>query len=369
MSVPPQSDYRPKILLIGAYGNGNLGDTIQAEYLGRKILKILPGAQIDAVSRSTLSTYGGTCSQKDPDLLKNKRSLNTYDAIMIGGGGILAARHRPMCDPGWATTLKVPVGLIAIGAESTTILEYTELLAQSSYISARDSRSIHAIKDTGYACRYLADPILGSFHEFAAYRQCLAVRPAIVSASLIRDFISQLFKKRKYKILWILRKKISASQPADDALAKLFKPQDSSGSFFPSADYASGIFDDIPLKTEDITSIEKFFELADKADFIVSDRLHACILAFLIGIDCVGLDNGNSPYPKVKKLFTQMDADDLYFEAPELAKKIHTLKISGLDRTAARNSTLAAISDSFDAELRHALSILLPASIHHQIKL
>jgi polysaccharide pyruvyl transferase WcaK-like protein len=357
MTRLPLSNSRPKILLIGAYGNGNLGDTIQAEYLARKILRQIPHARIDAVSRSNQSPFGGVCAQQPSSLLKNANKLNSYDAIMIGGGGILASRHPPMCDHDWVKKLKVPVGLIAVGVEAGTVDQYKPLLELCSYISVRDQRSLQALTEIGYKGSLLADPVLCSYSEFAPYRKSAKTH------SLLDRVYAMLGRTRnpRFKILWIFRKRNAPPGGKFGALTQKIGDQDMAGSFFPNADFDSEIFNLLPKKAVPIRSVKDFHALASRADFLISDRLHACVLAHQMGIACVGLGGGKAVYPKVQELFAMLDSSHAYHNVDDLVDKVSDYRINHPKRSPLLNQRLSDLSDQFDAEFSQALQTLLLA--------
>jgi len=286
------------VLLIGAYGNGNLGDVIQASFLCRKIKALVPHAEVFATSKSVISDYFPASHQIDPIILKNKKALNGFDIIAIGGGGLLAANHRPLYDEGWAEKIDSPLIFLGVGAEAETVEACRPLLEKALYIGARDVRSLQVLRRKGLSCSFMSDPVLASYSLFEEHRVNLFSRRTL-GLHFVRRYVF------RPKVLWVLRRRLLGVEKNVD-YKRVLKKRDGILSVFPSSDIKSGLYANLDRPHLETFCIAEFVEILKDYDLLVSDRLHACVIALCLGIPTSGFLSLNSPYPKVFELFQSL---------------------------------------------------------------
>jgi polysaccharide pyruvyl transferase WcaK-like protein len=149
-----------RVLLFGAYGNGNLGDAIQALSLARAINRIRPDIEVWAAS-ALPSTYPFDYQRTlGPEAVLRPAVINSFDLLLIGGGGLLSHPHDPLTDLNWQHTLQLPVALFGIGADPATASKSETLIRRSVYVSGRDPQSIHTLSTYAKDVKFVPDPVL-----------------------------------------------------------------------------------------------------------------------------------------------------------------------------------------------------------------
>ncbi len=164
-----------KVLLIGAYGNGNLGDAYQALAVEQQIKECyrIPEENIFAASHSN-----GAAFPFAPERILTREQLmdpvfmNTFGMIVIGGGGLFAHPHAPLRDKDqWCQSIQTPIIIHAVGASRKILLECRNLIIKAVEMSGRDEESVKAFNEFRQDCKLEKDPILMSRapHELERY--------------------------------------------------------------------------------------------------------------------------------------------------------------------------------------------------------
>lgn len=160
-----------RILLFGAYGNGNLGDECQPDAVYEAVVGNCPSdVSIEMIACSwerirppTLKHVGIAPYQEILDC----RALQEYDFLLIGGGGLLGVPHYPLSSLPWVKGLRsigVPYGLLGVGASRQEFAEpkraesYKLLLEGAAFVTARDADTLAAFRSIRPDTTYLPDP-------------------------------------------------------------------------------------------------------------------------------------------------------------------------------------------------------------------
>jgi hypothetical protein len=263
-SLKPSNPVR--VLLFGAYGNGNLGDAIQAASLGRAINAVRPEIEVWACSALT-APYPFAHERVLPsDAILDPAVLNSFDLLIIGGGGLLSHPHDPLTDPNWAAVLQVPFALLGVGASEPVAGKNTLLIRKAAYVSGRDAPSVTTLRKYRMDVDFVPDPVLCDI------------------SFLKRQATPSRFLPSRERRLWIL-KPIAA--PAFLNLCKQISHSDDVVCFIePHLDFP--LIEILP-NAKPIYFLEELISLIDEADQVLSMRYHGCILSMLRGKEVIGL--------------------------------------------------------------------------------
>ncbi|UBM09146.1 polysaccharide pyruvyl transferase family protein [Cupriavidus metallidurans] len=161
---PPARGRGIRVLIFGAYGNGNLGDTYQAMAVREHLVAawdISPDA-VWACSLLKSADYAFPADRKlASEAILDPIVVNDFDVVVIGGGGLLAHPHDPLRDlSAWARQIHAPILLLAVGAGANAATDHAELLARAWLVAGRDSASISALRKARPDTIHMLDPIL-----------------------------------------------------------------------------------------------------------------------------------------------------------------------------------------------------------------
>jgi hypothetical protein len=163
-----------RLLLFGAYGNGNLGDAAQAEALARLLGAYCTGpVQCAATSWLDHEAYDARpARRRAPDALLDGEKLAGFDAVVIGGGGMLDPPHFPLHRPEWIRAMLragIPYGFAGMGASrgvtrARALRSSIEaLLRGAAFVAVRDSWSVAAVEGLCEGWFDLPDPVLAAW--------------------------------------------------------------------------------------------------------------------------------------------------------------------------------------------------------------
>ncbi len=289
-----------RVLLFGAYANGNLGDAEQAASVARHIKAHDPSIEIVACSHSTAD---GEYFPAPAEMARNMTAImdpdfvNSFDALVIGGGGLLASRHKPLTRPGWAESITIPVAILGVGASPEVAALCADILRKAVVVSVRDEfshRAVTAFRDDAFIMR---DPILAD-------------------RSISRPH-SSARSTADGQVCVIPRKLVSRAERSYAQLAGLMRPDDFVCTFFPATDEASGalaIFE--AQKVRPAVSMRQFAAVADASALMVSDRYHGCILGLKSAIPTLPVF-GHRPdeSSKIFSLYRDLGIADRLYDA------------------------------------------------------
>lgn len=282
----PYADKR-RVLLFGAFGNGNLGDRIMAQTVADKIEE---AGDIACFSYSELNSasypFMPNRQLTKADMPLNLRVMALFDAVIIGGGGLLSYTHEPLWDPAWPYTAPTAYGLLSCGVKVPLDERLRNLVDHAAVVSSRDLAGYEELgirRDDVLLC---PDPVL-SFTSIAARRVPSKAR------------------------LFILR------APFCDwhrALKEKLRPSDAVAVFEAHMDHEiTSYFDDV----HSVNSKDDFFKLAGEFEVVISERYHGVILAIIGQIPSYGIfRDGHSD--KFVSLFNDLNISQYLINSPEL---------------------------------------------------
>ncbi len=291
----------PRVLLLGPYGNGNLGDALMALPLQRLVNEIAPAADVWASSDFPAPfpfRHDRVLHQKH---LRSSQIVNEFDLVIIGAGGMLAHPHPPMCEPGWQLMVQAPVAIFAMGAEPAVLRNHVALVKKACFVSGRDKESLAALGELRKDVAFVPDPVFCDM----TFERADGGRPDGASERA-------LSKTESGKRLWILNRKVFA--PDKQVFRELYdRDRDKVCFIEPHVDYP--IVADIP-EARPIYEAQQLFALMDDVDVVVSARYHGCILAMLRKKPVVGIRES-----KIMSLFHRFGARGAFYNTlSELAE-------------------------------------------------
>lgn len=327
---------RGRVLLLGAYANGNIGDTYQALALLRHLEACRPDLDVFATSLSRKPmAYDFPAERLFEGGLHatNPEGMNAFDALVIGGGGLLAAMHAPLDNPAWAARLTLPVLILANGATVGVAKPSAALIRQARHVSGRDSHSVRALRHFRQDVSLLNDPILAD--------------PSIGPWTGPRG-----------RGLCVIPRKMGDYNRADYArLAALMTGDDLVLSMFPLMDGHTGalrMFE--PHRQVLARDMATMVETLAGAGFVVSERYHGCILALKLGVPCLGLFKPEEEETKIVGLYRQLGIEHLLLDPrrEDLSRETILRLLADFD-PAPIQARIAAMTASFRAGLVAAL--------------
>jgi hypothetical protein len=271
-----------RILLFGAYGNGNLGDAIQARSILNSLNAVAPGMEIWATSEIGRA-YDFPAGRTLPvGSITSVEKLSKFDALIIGGGGVLSHPHDPLGNSDWAKAVPIPMALLGVGANVNFAPQAEALIVKAAWVSGRDAESIQEL----------------SFYRRDVY---FAPDPVLVDPALGRGAGAESVA---YDTCWILR------GPIDKSLtfaASVVKPQDVVIGVEPREDAPlKALFPDM-IMTE---SLDQVCSILRKSRRVVSMRFHGVILGLRMGRPCFAVR-----LPKGKSLFSMLGLEKYAFDS------------------------------------------------------
>ncbi len=333
----------PRLLIFGAYANGNIGDQFQANSVAHHIRRLCPDAQVFATSNSSAQRpYEFDSDYVLPEgTIYDPDAVNSFDALIVGGGGLLASVHKPLANPDWVQSIKSPIMLFALGASREVAEKCEALIRRATIVTARDAFSQEILREIRAETTLLNDPILmddrldRESHTFGNSSLCL-----------------------------IPRKMTDKNQGVYKSLSQQMIRDDSVLSMFPATDTASGALQtlDKPHATIEAWKMQELVGAIDDAGYVLSERYHGCILALKRGAPTIGLVNSDTETrSKVGELYRQVGHGHLllsYRNNPLTREQIVAKLDLEFDAAGVRHA-LASMRQEFEASARALLADLI----------
>jgi polysaccharide pyruvyl transferase WcaK-like protein len=286
-----------KLLCLGAFANGNIGDMYQADAIARLIKSVQSDADVHSVSPSRRNApYPAQAHRPakegaafDPDY------INGFDMLFVGGGGLLASPHTPLNDKAWVEAITIPICAISLGAAGNAPNMSRIFIERCHRFSVRDAFSYEAVKHIRPDASIIMDPIL--------LDTIAKPRPASC---------------RQAGITWVPGKLVLGTEEIwSKAIERTFdRQQDHILSFNPVTDRNSGfewIFDDVDY----LDSVDRFLARAASSQLVVSERYHACIYALASGVAAVGICLRSAPATsKIEALYRTLGIEHALVHMP-----------------------------------------------------
>ena len=252
-----QESNRPRILLFGAYGNGNLGDDIQAASVEALVNLAVPNASVWATSLFSERYPGCETRQLPVGAIYSNEILKLFDVLLIGGGGLLAHPHEPLGDAAWCKRLPIPAAFVGIGAEGPFVATAAPLLERAAVIGVRDVASLAAVIPFTPIATLIPDPVL--------------VSPVPMPPNSAVP--------KRYNTCWIVRNPVDRHV---EGIRDRATEEDVILGLEPIADSTLlSLFPNIRL----IKGVREFWQFARASRRIVSMRYHGVVLGLKAGVE------------------------------------------------------------------------------------
>lgn len=315
-----------RVLCMGAYANGNLGDMYQAQAIARIIAGVDPTATVTSVSPSKRGTpyphsnhvAGPVDGAFDPDY------INQFDLLLVGGGGLLAAPHAPLNNADWVSRIQIPIYALSVGVVEATAAVSRDFIDKCAGFSVRDEFSLAALEG------FRSDAVI-------------AMDPILLDAATD----AQPLPPSRAGMIWVPGKLVANTEEMwAQAIQRGFdKKRDRIISFNPETDKSSG-FEMVFAGVEYLQEIDPFVDMVRNSRVVVSERYHACIYAIANGIPAVGICLRSSAVTsKIRQLFKRIGYPDIIVEPPFLKSRDEL-------RDLADNMDMAKVRKYLSAERR-----------------
>lgn len=294
----------PKIILFGAYGNGNLGDAIQANAVADIFIK--QGYQpheIAAISWIHIDDYEFIGVKLSAEHIWSFELLASADMLVIGGGGLFGINHYPLSEKNWVDSLvkfKVRYAIFGVGASAFLLSKgyqavHEKLLHHAVFASARDAISLERMQSLEPTSHYMLDPVLYTMLKNIPLTQYSTKEANSIAVVLKypgnesdRQFI-EAYKRiaqdnPAYKTLFLEK-----NHPGEIEIIKQFP-----NALIPTNEY-------------------EILDMLKEVKYCVSMRYHGAILGLVAGCITFGLSQ-----PKIHNLFKQIGIDEHYYYQPEM---------------------------------------------------
>ena len=277
-----------RVLCFGAYGNGNLGDAAQ----GKAVAGLVQFAadrpvQVDLCSWLDNEPFPtGMGAIVAPLTIARRTSLETYDLLLIGGGGLLGTPHFPLLEKWWVDLihrdLKLPYVLYGIAIspelvdlpETAPTLQY--LLSGADWVGVRAPEIHPKIAEYAPHASVSLDPVL--------------CREVLTGGGLDHSVISM--KVRDIDVLFVPKFPVShAEQEFFTAAASFTAEQAKAGRTVVKCILEPQLDTRNTLVSADAMAVSGWNQLqslCNRARLVISMRYHGCIAALAAGTPTLG---------------------------------------------------------------------------------
>lgn len=289
-----------KIAIIGYYGHNNLGDELNLLEIIKLIRLQKPNADITVFSGGLAHLYYETeypLVLADPFGIENYRHmLNTFDLIIIGGGGLvfLGANYFNFLLEGiTAPYIFSRVGIDDRILSDKAIGEIKSILEKASDVTVRtDNDNLLANKHFGINCDVVAEAIWN--YEAKPFRYPYAGKIILVD---INRYAS--------KCTTGISKSLSLIKTPNTICT--VSMQDSADDF-----YYNILSTPKRMIMPEAVSLHQKASFLSAADIVITSRLHAGLVAISHGVPAMFFKST----PKVNYLVKELDLEKYYFEIP-----------------------------------------------------
>ncbi|CAB1098846.1 unnamed protein product [Ectocarpus sp. CCAP 1310/34] len=367
-SVSP--DFGECMLLFGAFCNGNMGDVIQPMAMEHLLASVAPDQcfwyahpgeegidQGDRIGEFFSDNISGDSSRLIHLTPGDAEKVNVFKALIIGGGGIFAAKHAPLDVDAFADRLTLPIVIMGVGASRAK--NYATLVEKAVFVSGRDTDSIDALSNL---LRKSKGPVVQP-------EDVALVRDPVLSDKMLTDTKGTCWKQSEGEHEQPLCFILPASNTAPTIemhkhlLARVVRPGDVFVNVFPKHQEEILEQHDYPGEVLQILDPAEFTQRLCSCRAIVSTRFHGVILGLHMGVPTFGASD--MPYgnkvPGV--LIDTMRLPEQYLVINEgltredLDQEVGIIRglYASHGRRTSIHARLSELSDDFESHAEHVL--------------
>lgn len=337
-----QSTRARTVLLIGAYANGNLGDMYQAEAIAGALLDIDPNLEVSSVSVEDRQVPYPSRNHRalPPNMVWDFGQLNSFDLILVGGGGLIAVPHRPFNDEDWVARIKTRMCALSLGVSADAARASRAFIERCELFSVRDEFSAEHVALMRDDAAIVSDPILlGSQIDDVGMPPPTGERQnlALIAGRVYPETVA-FYQKLEDELM---------TSPADTVVA-----------VNPYTDRASGLDEVVRRhRVNYSTSVTLLARQLMQRKFVVSERYHGCIFALRWGLPVYGIALGTTNVtPKITELYRRLELDEFLIRPnSSLERGRLAREIDGAFDFAAIHARLEEWRDGLRAYLRQCL--------------
>ncbi|CAM9193464.1 unnamed protein product [Ectocarpus sp. 13 AM-2016] len=369
-SVSP--DVGECILLFGAFCNGNMGDVIQPMAMEHLLASVAqdqcfwyahPGVegvdQGDRIGEFFSDNISGDSSRLIHLTPDHAEKVNVFKALIIGGGGIFAAKHAPLDVDAFAEGLTLPIVIMGVGASSNRAKKYSTLVEKAVFVSGRDTDSIDAFSSL---LRKSKGPVVQP-------GDVALVRDPVLSDKMLTDTKGTCWKQSEGEHEQPLCFILPASNTAPTIemhkhlLARVVRPGDVFVNVFPKHQEEILEQHDYPGEVLQILDPAEFTQRLCSCRAIVSTRFHGVILGLHMGVPTFGASDMSYGNKVPGVLIDTMRLPEQYLVINErltredLDQEVGIIRglYASHGRRTSIHARLSELSDDFESHAEHVL--------------
>lgn len=304
-------------------------------YQADAVARLIAASGVDAeVVSASPSKRGATYPEFDhhaasPGSVFNMSFVNSFDIMIVGGGGLLSAPHAPLNDPEWVSNVNIPIIALSLGAAGDTPAASVDFINKCHSFSVRDEYSREAVGNLREDVDILLDPIL-------------------LDAIETFDDAPSRAPDGPGKIIWVPGKLVpSTGQIWKEIRSRHFsRTRDKIISFNPMTDLNSGFREVFP-ECIYLSSIDDFMGEIKSARFVASERYHAIIYALAIGVPAIGIGlRSRVVYSKISEILRKCGNPKAILNDPEKISRTNMKRLADdMDMKDVRKTLEGARSD------------------------
>lgn len=244
----------------------------QADAIANELLAVDSELSISSASPSkrALPYPAANHTALPAETIRDPDALNSFDAILVGGGGLLAAPHQPLHDTAWVESIETRLCAVSLGCAEKAAAEAEAFILRCDRFSVRDEFSAEQVAGIRTDLDIVMDPILLSDASRAPPegKQEGARGVACVAGKLLpgtRDFYRRLER--------------DLLTSGADAVVSINEATDRRSGF-------DEVFERPVTYAQSMTDVR---DTLTARSYCLSERYHGCILALRWNVPCFGI--------------------------------------------------------------------------------
>lgn len=308
------------LLVVNAGAYGNVGDhlynhifALEASRHGRRKLAITSITDNEAVVREPRD---GKLVVPCGDAKWQNDELQSYDAIVFGGGGLLSRERLQRCSnllnyAAWAQETGTPLYLMSVGFQDISIGENGDINGldvvegYKIVLEAAQHISVRSLMDYALCLRVLGFRNVGKvqYHPDIVYSLLDVDRSLRQSATTLRDTALIVFSEDCMRFLDLSMPKskrlvfanFGGNAGSSQAVAKLRRIRQAVQEKYPTARFYEGLAADPNASSgASLFTVREMVEIMHRSLYVYTVRFHGYVLARICGVPTIVLGDSNN---------------------------------------------------------------------------